>query len=134
MQYSSTFVQYERRGGTLVPVRVTKQWVSREDRRGQVSRAFQVTRITEVPWRQLTDRERAPEPWVSSSRVEGRDRLLILSERGVKDGEPLVREAGYDQYWLPYSVPANPTAAQAAWSLDNGNGWLPPRVQPWGRS
>jgi hypothetical protein len=144
--YQSTFVRYERRGDRVVPVRVTKQWVSAEVRgldnrkEPKVVRKFLATRITELRMSSIRDREVAvdtdpaapsrigkPVAWASSNRVETRSRLMTLSERGVKDGEPLVREAGYDQCWLPYSVPANPTLAQSQWSLENGNGWLPPR-------
>lgn len=133
--YQSTFVRYERRGDRVVPVRVTKSWVTAERKDGtKVNPRFTITRVTECRTERLSDREPAldaqgkPVAWVSSSRVESRERLLTLSERGVKDGEPLVREAGYDQRWLPYSVPAQPTKAQAGWSLDNGNGWVEPRA------
>jgi hypothetical protein len=82
--YQSTFVRYERRGDRVVPVRVTKQWVSFEKKpidnrkEPEVTRRFTCSRIQEVRWTKLTDREQAPEAWVSSSRVESRERILGL--------------------------------------------------------
>lgn len=119
LSYTSTFVRYERRGGALVPVRVTKQWVNREERGGKSSRKFLVTRVTEVPWRQLTDREPAldaagkPVAWASSARVETRERLQTLWQRGDEACEPIVREAGYDQCWLPLGDLSKLTWVQA---------------------
>jgi len=121
----------------VVPVRITKSWVSTEVRgldnrkEPKVVRKFMVTRVSEGRMGRIRN-ERDPEdpvapPWQSSHRVETRERLMTLLERGQPEGECLVREAGYDQCWLPYAVPANPTAAQAAWSLENGNGWVPER-------
>lgn len=136
MSYS-TYVRYERRGDRVIPVRVTKQWVTAErpnhdSRKAPTQiRKFLAVQVTEMARFPRPDREALaeapPEPYQSfppGYRTETRDRLLTLSERGVPDGEPVVREAGYDQRWLPYSVPALPTASQAAWTLNNGNGWL----------
>lgn len=129
--YQSTYVRYERRGDRVVPVRVTKSWVGFEvrqhDNRKEPKqvRKFIATQLTELRRFPRPDYSEGKPEWPVTGRVETRERLLTLPERGVKDGEPLVREAGYDQCWLPYSVPAQPTAAQAAWTLENGNGWLP---------
>ena len=37
------------------------------------------------------------------------------------------REAGYTERWLPPGT-WEQSAARAAWSLENGNGWLQPRT------
>ncbi len=127
--YSSTFVRYERRGDRVVPVRVTKAWVTFAAREEE-TRKFITTRVSELRRmpRNEPDRDDPPTPaWESSHRVETRERLMTLLAKDAPEGECLVREAGYDQCWLPYSVPASPTAAQAGWTLENGNGWLLPR-------
>lgn len=128
MSYSQ-FVRYERRGDRVVPVRVTKQWVTSEvpsmDRRKEPKavRKFVTVRVTELDPRRLTDREQAPEAWVSSDRVETRERLMTLWQRGDEACEPIVREAGYDQHWLPLGQ-APFVGDQHGWTLDNGNGWV----------
>ena len=80
MQYSSTYVRWERRGDRAIPVRVTKSWVTAEGLRGKLkARAFIPTRVTELRMRDVRgDRETAPEPWTSWDRVESRQRLLGL--------------------------------------------------------
>lgn len=134
--YQSTFVRYERRGNRVIPVRVTKQWVTIEKpafdgrKAPSVVSKFKTVRVTELrdfpapaQWNMdaYAPYPRREYPDNSGARVETRERLFTLCD---KDGEQVVREAGYDQRWLPYSLPANPTAAQAAWSLENGNGWV----------
>lgn len=136
--YESTFVRYERRGDRVVPVRVTKAWVSTErkpmDTRKAptVVRAFKAVRVTELRkfpaadgWDDEECRNYPRREWPANKvdRVESRERLFTLCDA---EGEQVVREAGYDQCWLPYSVPANPTLAQANWTLANGNGWIQP--------
>jgi len=130
--YQSEYVRYERKGDRVVPVRVVKQWVSRElptnDSRREpvVKRVFRTTRLSEVPWSRLTERESAPEPWVSSDRVETRERLQGLFTRG-EQGEPVLQEAGFDQYFLP--IGSEPlTLAQARQTLDNQLGGREPFV------
>lgn len=135
MLYTSTFVRYERRGNRVQPVRVTKSWVSQEiksmdgRKEPKLVRKFMATSVTEVPMRKLTDREDAPEAWESFERVESRERLLTLWQRGDKDCEPVVREAGYDQRWLPLGSLEGLSAAQASWSLANSNGFDVERPQ-----
>lgn len=134
--YTSTFVRYERRGTRVQPVRVTKSWVCQEvkaldgRKEPKLVRKFIATSVTEVPMRKLGGREGAPadEPWESYDRRETRERLLTLWQRGDEACEPVVREAGYDQHWLPLDLlgwthPERYTAAQAAWSLANSNGF-----------
>ncbi len=130
MHGSATFIRYERRGARLAPVRVTKQWVNFGDKVKPDWR-FIAVRATEVSLGRVWDRERTQEPWCSSSRVETRERLMTLAQVGEENGEPLVREAGYTEHWVPLGDLSCLTAAQAAWTLDNGNGWLEPRV--WSR-
>ncbi len=127
MRGSSTIVRYECRGPRLVPVRVTKQWVAFGPEDKPVWKFIPV-RVTDTSVGRLWDRERTPEPWCSSSRVETRERLMTLVQAGDENGEPLVREAGYSECWLPPGDLSNLTAAQVTQSLDNGNGWLPPRT------
>lgn len=87
----STYIRYERRGDKVTPVRVTKSWVSREvqnvdtRRAPKVVRKFQATRVSQVPWRQLTDREVPRDDagkaiaWSSGKEnVETRERILTL--------------------------------------------------------
>lgn len=131
-------MRYERRGNRVVPVRVTKRWVSTEkkalDQRKAptVVRKFHTVRVTELrkfptpaEWDDDTNERYPRREWPANKvdRVESRERVMGLLD---KDGEPVLQEAGYDQRWLPYSVPANPTAAQASWTLENGNGWVVP--------
>lgn len=81
MEYNSTYIRYERKGARVVPVRVTKSWVTAEGLRGKLkTKAFVATRVTEVRMRDVRgDREQAPEAWDSSpNRVESRARLLGL--------------------------------------------------------
>lgn len=133
--YQSTFVRYERVGDKVTPVRVTKQWVNRETRKGasgndsRLDSAFRVVRVTEL--RRFPVNE--PEPgdpkvpaWTSSDRQETRERVMNLLERGQPEGECLVREAGYTERWLPFAMPSPLPAYVAGWTLDNGNGWVTP--------
>lgn len=139
LSYTSTFVRYKRRGGTVVPVRVTKQWVAPPaarvpqgydpelDRPKMGTKRFVAVRVTEVPWRQLTDRDRdtvhegEAEAWCSSQRVESRERLQTLLVAGTED-QPVLQEAGFDQCWLPLGQ--SPFVGdQHGWTIDNGNGW-----------
>lgn len=100
MEYSSTFVRYERKGDRVVPVRVTKQWVTAEGMRGQLkAKVFKAVRVTELRRMPNAGREQAPEAWESSRRVESRERLMTLMQRDTD--EPMLQEAGYDQYTLP---------------------------------
>ncbi len=146
--YQSTIVKYERRGDTVVPVRVTNQWVSQESRDGKVNSKFTSVRVSEL--RRFPVNEPDPElpraVWPVSDRVETRERLMGLYIKGAdflecqlcggcvierdharsacpgKVDEPLVREAGYNQAWLPQgSAPF--VGDNYGWSLDNGNGW-----------
>ena len=127
----SQYIRYERRDGRVVPVRVIKQWVTREvpslDKRKEptVQRKFITVRVTELRMRGIGDLEQAPEPWCSfPDRVESRERLMTLWQKGDEACEPLVREAGFDQRWLPLGQA--PFVGDAyGWSLDNGNGWAP---------
>jgi hypothetical protein len=117
--YQSQYVRYERRRDRVVPVRVIKQWTTLDGKE-----AFKVVRVTEVPITRLAaSRESAPEAWVSSNRVETRERVLTLWAKGDEQCEPIVKEAGYDQRWLPLGDLSNLTAAQAAQSLANNNGF-----------
>lgn len=116
MEYTSTFVRYERKGDRAVPVRVTKSWVTTEGRGGQKQRAFRVTRVSELRRIPNADREQAPEPWCSSQRVESRERLMTLMQRDTN--EPMLQEAGYDQYTLPIGRLDNLSWAQANAPMD----------------
>lgn len=112
-QYESTFVRYERRGDRIVPVRVTKAWVEPPEQRvapgkqkvlkastaAKLARRFVAVRVTELRKWPSGDLEKAPEAWESSKRVESRERLMGLLQRGTE--EPVLQEAGYDQYFLP---------------------------------
>ena len=125
----SQYIRYERRGDKLVPVRVTKQWVTFEipqlDKRKppRVVRKFIAVRSTALQMRGIGDLEQAPEPWQSyPDRVETRERLL--TEVVDAEGEPLVRECGGDQRWLPLGR-APLVGDGHGWSLENGNGWAP---------
>lgn len=131
----SQYVRYERRGDRVVPVRVMKQWVTNEvaqhDNRKapKAVRKFMAVRVSELrmgrmPREEALDAEGKPVAWQSSSRVESRERLTTLWQRGDEACEPVVREAGYDQHWLPLGTP--PFVGDAhGWTLDNGNGWRP---------
>jgi hypothetical protein len=120
--YQSTFVRYERRGDRVVPVRVTKSWVTSEGRTGTPGRrAFMTTRVSELRRMPKPDHSEAPPEWPADERVETRERLMTLLAKDAPEGECLVREAGYDRRWLPYSAPCE---SAHRWTLDNGNGWL----------
>lgn len=90
MDYSTTYVRYERRGTRVVPVRVTKQWVTAEGMRGQLkARVFKAVRVTELKMRDVRgDREAAPEAWSSTpERVESRERLHgLVTKYTLEDG------------------------------------------------
>jgi hypothetical protein len=124
--YQSSHVRYERRGNRVTPVRVTKQWVTfgQEPKvqkkfitvRASVLRAFPPADYSDCP------RE---EPWTSGDfgpGVESRERVLGLLVKGDPEGEPVLREAGYDQCWLPSGDLSKLTAAQAAQTLDGQQG------------
>lgn len=117
MEYTATFVRYERTGNRVVPVRVTKSWVTAEGMRGQLkTKAFKATRVTELRRMPNGDREQAPEAWESSRRVESRERLMTLMQRDTE--EPMLQEAGYDQYTLPLGRLDNLSWAQANAPMD----------------
>jgi hypothetical protein len=105
-------------------VRVTKSWVSLASREGkETARKFITTRVSELRRmpRNEVDREDPPAEWPVSDRVETRERIMTLLAKDAPDGECIVREAGYDQRWLPYSEPCE---SAHRWTLENGNGWL----------
>lgn len=99
MEYSSTFVRYERRGNRVVPVRVTKQWVTQEGMRGQLkAEVFSAVRVTELRGMPRGNREQAPEAWSSyPEQVESRERVLGLVAKYELEcgGEPVLRCAGH---------------------------------------
>jgi hypothetical protein len=111
VSYQSTFVRYERREGRVVPVRVTKAWVEPPQAReaapgkqkvlkGGLARRFMTVRVTELRRVPNDGREQAPEAWTSwGERVESRERVMGLCQKGTED--PVLQEAGYDQYFLP---------------------------------
>lgn len=147
--YQSNHVRYERRADRVVPVRVSKQWVT-FGQEPKVQTKFIAVRVSELRNFPPADYTDCPEeePWTSSQeRVESRERLMGLYIKGAdflecqlcggcvierdhaqsacpgKVDEPLVREAGYNQPWLPSGDLSRLTAAQAAYSLDNANGF-----------
>lgn len=126
--YQSTFVRYERRGDKVVPVRVTKQWVSQESKAGTERRTFKTVRVTELRRMPVNEPDpelpQAPKGWQSSDRVDSRERLMGLCQKGTE--EPMLQEAGYDQRWLPLGTAADVPLSAHRWTLDNGNGWLVP--------
>jgi hypothetical protein len=77
--YQSSFVRYERRGATVVPVRVTKQWIV-SPVTGE--RAFRVVRLTEVGW------PRRPDLFVSTApgavKIDTPTRAQVLASGNVK--------------------------------------------------
>lgn len=98
MEYSSTFVRYERRGNRVVPVRVTKQWVTAEGLGGKLkAKVFSAVRVTELRGIPRGGREQAPEAWSSyPERVESRERLLhmTVNYRLEEGGQDVVWAAG----------------------------------------
>lgn len=79
----------------LVPVRVTKQWVTAEGLGGKLkAKSFHAVRVSELKMRDVRgDREQAPEAWSSSpGRVETRERLktLVVKYELAQGGEPVL--------------------------------------------
>jgi hypothetical protein len=109
-----------------VPVRVTKQWVSYEQRGNTPAKSkfipVRVSVLRDFPPPDYSDCPKE-EPWTSSPvLVESRERLQTLLVKGDPEGEPVLREAGYDQRWLPLGDLSQLSAAQAAQTLDNQQG------------
>jgi hypothetical protein len=130
--YQSSYVRYERNGDRVTPVLVAKKWVNPPEKSAAKQQKFTVVRVSQLQWGRMerepaVDAEGHPVLWQSSSRVETRERLMTLWERGDENCEPIVREAGYDQHWLPQGKP--PFVGDAyGWTLDNGNGWVDGRT------
>jgi hypothetical protein len=122
--YQSSNVRYERTADRVVPVRVTKQWVTfgQEPKVQKKFIAVRVSVLRDFPPADYSDCPKE-EPWTSSpARVESRERLQTLLVKGDPEGEPVLREAGYDQRWLPCGDLSKLTAAQAAQTLENQGG------------
>jgi hypothetical protein len=123
VEYTSSFVRYERRGNRVVPVRVTKSWVSAEGLRGQLkARSFHATRVTELKMRDVRGgREEAPEAWSSwPERVESRARLLAMPVKYklAEGGEPVLVPEGAGLPTLAIGDLTGLTWAQANQPMD----------------
>lgn len=135
MEYTSSYVRYERRGQRVVPVRVTKAWVEPPEvrevpgkqkvlKQGQVAkvRSFHAVRVTELKMRDVRGgREEAPEAWSSwPERVESRARLLNLPVKYklAEGGEPVLTPVGAGSPTLPIGDATQWTMAQARQPMD----------------
>lgn len=126
MQYASTFVRYESRGGRKVPVRVTKQWVTFESRGGKTTRRFITTSVTELKYRDIRaglDRtyvhEGQHENWVSNTRQDTRERLLGMVVRySLPEGGLPVLEDPTAGPFLPLDDASGWTLRQAQQPMD----------------
>lgn len=113
VDYTSSFVRYERRGNRVIPVRVTKTWVTAEGLRGKLkARSFHATRVTELKMRDVRGgRETAPEEWCSFHNRETRERVLglVTKYKLAEGGERVLIPLGD-------GIPVLPIGDQSTWT------------------